>query len=116
MFMDLGLSVVSCSVVLTRMVLTLSQVKSISLKAVETDHRIPTGQCRQISTSNILIHLISRGADYAQGSLNWGPADFLNGISKTFGVFTEKRKRFDNGFHTYVLEWTDKFLSVHSIA
>ena len=54
------------------------------------------------------------GSNYVQGSLNWGPAPNLNGVSKTYSWWSEKRKSFASGFHTYALEWTPDFLYVLS--
>ena len=50
------------------------------------------------------------GSNYVQGALNWGPSPELNGVSKSYSWWTDKRRSFGNDFHTYVLEWTDKFL------
>ena len=50
------------------------------------------------------------GSNYVQGSLNWGPTTFLNGVSKSYSWWTERRRSFGSNFRTYVLEWTDKWL------
>ncbi|KAG6878988.1 hypothetical protein C0992_006046 [Termitomyces sp. T32_za158] len=52
------------------------------------------------------------GANYVQGSLNWGPAEGLDGVDKSYSWWSDKRKPFSDGFHTYSLEWTDSFLYV----
>ena len=55
----------------------------------------------------------NRGRDYVRGSLNWGPFTWLNRVSKTFGWWNERRQSYDEAFHTYSVEWTDKFLRVY---
>ena len=41
---------------------------------------------------------VFRGIDYVRGSLNWGPFSWLNGVSKTFGWWTNRRETFADGF------------------
>ncbi|CDO70157.1 Glycoside Hydrolase Family 16 protein [Trametes cinnabarina] len=55
----------------------------------------------------------AQGIDYVRGSLNWGPFTWLNGVSKTFGWWTNRRKTFADGFHTYSLEWTPEFIRIY---
>jgi hypothetical protein len=52
------------------------------------------------------------GSNYVQGSLNWGPAPNLNGVSKSYSWWTERRRGFNQDFRTYALEWTPDFLYV----
>ena len=56
------------------------------------------------------IRYTNRGSNYVHGSLNWGPATGLNGVDTTYSWWSDKRKSFGDGFHTYALEWTPKFL------
>lgn len=56
------------------------------------------------------IRYSGRGSNYVQGSLNWGLSPELNSVSKTYSWWTNKRESFGSGFHTYALEWTDKFM------
>ena len=56
---------------------------------------------------------VFRGIDYVRGSLNWGPFSWLNGVSKTFGWWTNRRKTFADGFHSYVLEWDEQFMRIY---
>ncbi|KAG6830499.1 hypothetical protein H0H87_007856, partial [Tephrocybe sp. NHM501043] len=58
------------------------------------------------------LRYTARGANYVQGSLNWGPAQGLNGVDKSYSWWTDKRKKFSDDFHTYTMEWTDKFLRI----
>jgi len=58
--------------------------------------------------------LIGWGINFVRGSLNWGPLTWFNAVSKTFGWWTMRRSSYDKEFHTYALEWTDKFLCVHA--
>ncbi|RPD53563.1 concanavalin A-like lectin/glucanase [Lentinus tigrinus ALCF2SS1-7] len=55
----------------------------------------------------------AQGVDYVRGSLNWGPFSWLNGVSKTFGWWTNRRKTFADDFHTYVLEWNEEFMRIY---
>jgi hypothetical protein len=45
-----------------------------------------------------------------RSSLNWGPTTFLNAVAKTYNYWPWRRGRFDDGFHTYVLEWDEQFM------
>lgn len=54
-----------------------------------------------------------QGTDWVRGSLNWGPAPWLNGMAKTFGAWHLRRGRFDESFHTYALEWTEQFIRIY---
>ncbi|KAF5323729.1 hypothetical protein D9619_012970 [Psilocybe cf. subviscida] len=58
------------------------------------------------------IRYTAHGSNFVQGALNWGPAANLNGVSKSYSWWTDKRKSFASDFHTYSLEWTDKFLRI----
>ena len=51
-----------------------------------------------------------QGVNYVRSSLHWGPLSFLNQVFRTFGWWTDRRKGYNEGFHTYTLEWTDKFM------
>ncbi|KAI1784476.1 concanavalin A-like lectin/glucanase [Ganoderma leucocontextum] len=59
------------------------------------------------------VDYTAQGIDYVRGSLNWGPFSWLNGVSKTFGWWTNRRKTFADGFHSYVLEWDASFLRIY---
>jgi len=59
------------------------------------------------------IEYTAHGSNFVQGSLNWGPTSYLNGISKSTSWWTEKRTSFASAFHTYVLEWTQDFLRIY---
>lgn len=52
----------------------------------------------------------AQGSNFVRSALNWGPLSFLNEVSKTFGFWTERRTSYDQDFHIYTLEWTDKFM------
>ncbi|KAJ3488610.1 hypothetical protein NLI96_g2713 [Meripilus lineatus] len=54
-----------------------------------------------------------QGIDYVRGSLSWGPFAWLNGVSKTFGAWTDRRKTYNQGFHTFSVEWTPKFMRIY---
>ncbi|KAJ7887359.1 concanavalin A-like lectin/glucanase domain-containing protein [Mycena leptocephala] len=54
-----------------------------------------------------------QGINYVRSSLNWGPATFLNAVAKTYGWWTTRRGRYDEGFHTYALEWNEEFMRMY---
>ncbi|KAJ7226493.1 concanavalin A-like lectin/glucanase domain-containing protein [Mycena haematopus] len=54
-----------------------------------------------------------QGINYVRSSLNWGPATFLNAVAKTYGWWTQRRGRYDDGFHTYALEWSEEFIRMY---
>jgi len=54
-----------------------------------------------------------QGSNYVRGSLNWGPTTWLNAVSKTYGWWPRKRNGYNEGFHTYSLEWTPEFLRIY---
>ncbi|KAH8113143.1 putative member of glycoside hydrolase family GH16 [Phellopilus nigrolimitatus] len=55
----------------------------------------------------------AQGRDFVRASLNWGPLTWLNEVSKTFGWWSKRRGSFDQDFHIYALEWTDKFIRAY---
>ena len=74
-----------------------------------------TAQCVLHFRGGLYIHSFShRGSNFVQGSLNWGISKQLNGVSKTYSWWTQRRKSFSSEFHTYALEWTEDFLCVSS--
>lgn len=54
-----------------------------------------------------------QGRDYVRSSLNWGPTTFINSVGKTYGWHRQRRGTFADEFHTYTLEWTDKFIRAY---
>ncbi|KAJ7082933.1 glycoside hydrolase family 16 protein [Mycena belliarum] len=59
------------------------------------------------------IRYTNRGANFVQGSLNWGPSPAFNGVGKSYSWWTERRETFSSGFHTYTLEWTSDWLRIY---
>jgi hypothetical protein len=53
-----------------------------------------------------------QGSNTVRGSLNWGPLTWLNAVSKTFGWWTLRRGSYADDFHTYTLEWDEKFMRI----
>ena len=51
-----------------------------------------------------------RGINVVRGSLNWGPLSWLNAVYKTYGWWSVRRSTYADDFHTYALEWDEKFL------
>jgi hypothetical protein len=51
-----------------------------------------------------------RGQNYVRGSIHWGPLTWLNQVTKTVGYWSERRGSYADKFHTYTLEWTEKFM------
>ncbi|KAF8882971.1 GH16 beta-1,3-glucan recognition protein [Infundibulicybe gibba] len=54
-----------------------------------------------------------RGSNYVRGSLNWGPTIWLNAVAKTYSWWTQRRGSFDQGFHTYAMEWNEEFIRLY---
>ncbi|KAF8346388.1 GH16 beta-1,3-glucan recognition protein [Amanita rubescens] len=54
-----------------------------------------------------------QGANYVRGTLNWGPTSWLNAGWTTFGWWYMKRGTFADTFHTYTLEWDEKFIRMY---
>ncbi|XP_006456469.1 hypothetical protein AGABI2DRAFT_139213 [Agaricus bisporus var. bisporus H97] len=54
-----------------------------------------------------------QGSNYVRGSLNWGPAPWMNRVWKTYGWWVQRRKSFSDDFHTYALEWTEDFIRIY---
>ncbi|PFH48494.1 glycoside hydrolase family 16 protein [Amanita thiersii Skay4041] len=59
------------------------------------------------------IRYTARGSNFVQGSLHWGPTPQLDGVTRTYSWWTDKRKSFGSDFHTYALEWTEDFLRIY---
>ncbi|KAF9269047.1 concanavalin A-like lectin/glucanase [Marasmius fiardii PR-910] len=55
----------------------------------------------------------ARGRNYVQGALNWGPTPELNAVGKSYSWWSDKRVGYDEDFHTYVLEWTEKWIRIY---
>ncbi|OCB89589.1 putative member of glycoside hydrolase family GH16 [Sanghuangporus baumii] len=53
---------------------------------------------------------LAQGVDFVRASLNWGPLSWLNEGFRTFGFWEARRSTFNEDFHTYTLEWSDKFI------
>lgn len=71
-----------------------------------------SGEIDIVESRGNSIRYTAQGSNYVQGSLNWGPAPGLNGVDKSHSWWSDKRKSFGDDFHTYVLEWTPKFLRI----
>ncbi|KAF8260586.1 glycoside hydrolase family 16 protein [Lactarius quietus] len=54
-----------------------------------------------------------QGNNVVRGSLNWGPLTWLNAVYKTYGWWSLRRSTYADGFHTYALEWDEKFLRIY---
>ncbi|KAF8914733.1 concanavalin A-like lectin/glucanase domain-containing protein [Mucidula mucida] len=72
-----------------------------------------SGEIDMVESRGNGLRYTARGSNFVQGTLNWGPSPALNGAEKSFSWWTERRESFADGFHTYVLEWTDKFLRIY---
>lgn len=59
------------------------------------------------------ITYAGEGQNSIRSSLNWGPTVTLNREFSTFGVWSSRRQSFANDFHTYSLEWTDKYIRMY---
>ncbi|KAI7785121.1 hypothetical protein LA080_008157 [Diaporthe eres] len=46
-------------------------------------------------------------------TLHWGPSSVLDSYWKTMAVRTQRRGDFTEGFHTFGIEWTDKYIYMY---
>ncbi|KAF7335504.1 Glucan 1,3-beta-glucosidase [Mycena venus] len=70
---------------------------------------------RSQARSLVLVLANARTAQRLQprpGALHWGLSPQLNGVSKSYSWWTDRRTPFSNDFHTYTIEWTDKWLRI----
>ncbi|KDR73819.1 hypothetical protein GALMADRAFT_125114 [Galerina marginata CBS 339.88] len=72
-----------------------------------------SGEIDMVESRGNGLKYTAHGSNYVQGALNWGPAPSLNGVSKSYSWWTDKRKSFAADFHTYALEWTPEFLRIY---
>ncbi|KAF8236768.1 concanavalin A-like lectin/glucanase [Tricholoma matsutake] len=72
-----------------------------------------SGEIDMVESRGNSLRYTAHGSNYVQGSLNWGPAPNLNGVSKSYSWWTERRRGFNQDFRTYVLEWTQDFLRIY---
>ncbi|KAJ3009846.1 hypothetical protein NUW54_g2656 [Trametes sanguinea] len=91
------------------------EIDIMEARGNSVEYKAQYGSSTYVVQERILIHILqsSRGIDYVRGSLNWGPFTWLNGVSKTFGWWTNRRKTFADGFHTYALEWSPEFIRIY---
>ena len=52
------------------------------------------------------------GRDFITSDVQWGPTVGFNAVDRTRGWYQQRRTNFNQAFHTFTLEWTDKFLYV----
>ncbi|RXK40041.1 hypothetical protein M231_02681 [Tremella mesenterica] len=52
----------------------------------------------------------NRGVDYAQSDLHWGPDTDLDRLYLTWGYREQRRTYYNQKWHTFGLEWNDKFM------
>ncbi|KAF5339550.1 hypothetical protein D9611_011422 [Ephemerocybe angulata] len=52
-----------------------------------------------------------QGSNYVRSSLNYGPLPSL--YRQLYGWQSQKRSSYDKGFHTYTLEWTERFIRMY---
>jgi len=72
-----------------------------------------SGEIDMVESRGNGLRYTARGSNYVQGALNWGPTPELNGVSKSYSWWTNRRRGFNQDFHTYALEWTDEFLRIY---
>ncbi len=52
------------------------------------------------------------GNNQIGSALHWGASYSTDMIDKTKGNFAAKRTKYSDGFHTYGLEWSEKYLFI----
>ncbi|KAK1227171.1 hypothetical protein PQX77_009805 [Marasmius sp. AFHP31] len=72
-----------------------------------------SGEIDIVESRGNSLRYTARGRNYVQGALNWGPTPELNAVSKSYSWWSDKRKGFDEDFHTYVLEWSEKWVRIY---
>ncbi|EJD54404.1 concanavalin A-like lectin/glucanase [Auricularia subglabra TFB-10046 SS5] len=50
------------------------------------------------------------GRDFVTSGLQWGPGVGFNAFDRTRGWYQQRRTNFNQAFHTFAVEWTDKFM------
>ncbi|EJD44855.1 concanavalin A-like lectin/glucanase [Auricularia subglabra TFB-10046 SS5] len=50
------------------------------------------------------------GRDFITSGLQWGPGVGFNAFDRTRGWYQQRRTNFNQAFHTFTLEWSDKFM------
>lgn len=53
-----------------------------------------------------------QGRNYALSSINYGPLPSL--FKQIFGWYSLKRSSLDKSFHTYVMEWDERFMRFYT--
>lgn len=56
------------------------------------------------------IEYKGQGVNFVRSSLNYGPIRAI--LAKLYGWQSTKRVGYDQAFHTYTLEWTDKWMRI----
>lgn len=56
------------------------------------------------------IEYKGQGVNFVRSSLNYGPISAI--LAKIYGWQSKKRVGYDQAFHTYTLEWTDKWMRI----
>jgi len=56
------------------------------------------------------IEYRGQGVNYVRSSLNYGPMSTI--MARLFGWQSQKRAGYDQAFHTYTLEWTDRWMRI----
>jgi len=51
-----------------------------------------------------------QGVNYVRSSLNYAPMSSI--MAMIYGWQSKKRAGYDQDFHTYTLEWTDKWMRI----
>ena len=76
---------------------------SVVARAI-ADHPIVESRGNNISYSTY-------GSDYITSALHWGPTPALDYYFKTWSIRHQKLATYSAGYHTYGLEWNDKYIT-----
>ncbi|KAK7055868.1 glucan 1,3-beta-glucosidase [Favolaschia claudopus] len=71
-----------------------------------------SGEIDIVESRGNSLRYTSRGSNYVQGALNWGPTPALNAVGKSYSWWTSRTTPFSSAFHTYALEWTDSWIRI----
>lgn len=59
------------------------------------------------------VHYAEGGYDQISSTLHWGPSSTIDGYLQTFKSYTRRIGMFDSTYHTFGLEWSDKYIKTY---
>lgn len=59
------------------------------------------------------VHYAKGGYDQISSTLHWGPSSTIDGYLETFKAYTRRIGKFADTYHTFGLEWSDKYIKTY---